>query len=629
MGSILLNKAIADLKQHWNYGSLRPKQESVLTTLSENNRVLALLPTGGGKSLCYQLPSLQLDGITLVISPLIALMEDQVSALKNRKIQAKAIHSGLSNNDIDRLLSNINYDQTKLLYVSPERLRSESFLKRLSQYHIAMLAVDEAHCISQWGHDFRPAYQLIKEFIDLKKPDRIIALTGTANDNTIAEICEQLTIPQTAIVRDSFLRDNIKLNLNKSKDKMNDLLKLVKLTHAKTIIYTRSRRNVEMIASFLRSHHINATYYHAGLSFGAKKKIQEQFLKTKTQVIASTNAFGMGIDIPDIAQIIHYDIPPSLEEYYQEIGRAGRNGAMSSASLLYNSSDLTYHQSRASSEFPSFDSLYSTYSKAHRFYNNLINEGEGKRGPLNLIPLAKYIGKGSRTVLNQLQALSKLNCLSIDDNPRDIHNIRYAVTPRNLRQANLEEPLSSVRDYLMRHYADHVDEWNKINVDRMAVRLKKNREQVIGYFQQLKSKRLINHHCLPQGLIITFNEGRLNQKDFSYKAKRYAKLKQIKEDRLTAMLGYINTDGCLNEYLLGYFNEDHPNQCELCNHCARIDDKPLSKRDLEMMSQAQLTQTLVKAIDNKNHALLSTLQSMSTEGIINLDIQSVLADEGL
>ena len=163
----------------------------------------------------------------------------------------------------------------------------------------------------------------------------------------------------------------------------------------------------------------------------------------------------------------------------------------------------------------------------------------------------------------------------------------------------------------------------------MCIRDRKNREQVIGYFQQLKSKRLINHHCLPQGLIITFNEGRLNQKDFSYKAKRYAKLKQIKEDRLTAMLGYINTDGCLNEYLLGYFNEDHPNQCELCNHCARIDDKPLSKRDLEMMSQAQLTQTLVKAIDNKNHALLSILQSMSTEGIINLDIQSVLADEGL
>ena len=266
-------------------------------------------------------------------------MEDQVSSLRKRGIVAKAIHSGLRNNDIDRLLSNVNYDQTKLLYVSPERLRSDSFLKRLSQYQISMLAIDEAHCISQWGHDFRPAYQLIKEFIDINKPNRIIALTGTANENTIAEICAQLTIPQTAIVQDSFLRDNIKLAVVRSRDKMNDILKQAK-TSAKTIIYTRSRRNVEMIASFLKSHGIRAAHYHAGLSFSDKTAIQDQFLKGEIQVVASTNAFGMGIDIPDIAQIVHYDIPPSLEEYYQEIGRAGRNGAMSSAILLYDDSDL-------------------------------------------------------------------------------------------------------------------------------------------------------------------------------------------------------------------------------------------------------------------------------------------------
>ena len=235
MGSISINKAVADLKKHWNYSSLRPKQEEVITALSNENKVLALLPTGGGKSLCYQLPALQLDGITLVISPLIALMEDQVNALKKRGIVAKAIHSGLRNNDIDRLLSNVIYDQTKLLYVSPERLRSDSFLKRLSQYQISMLAVDEAHCISQWGHDFRPAYQMIKEFIDVNRPNRIIALTGTANENTIAEICAQLTIPQTAIVQDSFLRDNIMLTVSKSKDKMNDILKQVKEFSAKTI----------------------------------------------------------------------------------------------------------------------------------------------------------------------------------------------------------------------------------------------------------------------------------------------------------------------------------------------------------------------------------------------------------
>ena len=628
MGSISINKAVADLKQHWNYSSLRPKQAEVITALSNENKVLALLPTGGGKSLCYQLPALQLDGITLVISPLIALMEDQVSSLRKRGIVAKAIHSGLRNNDIDRLLSNVNYDQTKLLYVSPERLRSDSFLKRLSQYQISMLAIDEAHCISQWGHDFRPAYQLIKEFIDINKPNRIIALTGTANENTIAEICAQLTIPQTAIVQDSFLRDNIKLAVVRSRDKMNDILKQAK-TSAKTIIYTRSRRNVEMIASFLKSHGIRAAHYHAGLSFSDKTAIQDQFLKGEIQVVASTNAFGMGIDIPDIAQIVHYDIPPSLEEYYQEIGRAGRNGAMSSAILLYDDSDLRYHQSRVTSEFPSFDSLYSTYSKVHRYFDNLINEGEGKRRPLNLISLAKSVGIGSRVLLNQLQALSKLNCHSIDDNPRDIHSIKYAVSPRLLREANLDESLKGVLDFLMRHYANHADEWNKINVDSMAKGLKKNPELILKSFSQLKAKRLINYHCLDQGLVITFNEGRLNRKDFSYKANRYTKLKQIKEDRMNAMKGYINCEACLNEYLLKYFNEDHPDNCSLCNHCLSANLMTISKRDIERMTQAELEQTLVQAMEEKNHALLKQLQSMSSEGIISLDIRSVLADETL
>ena len=629
MGSISINKAVADLKKHWNYSSLRPKQEEVITALSNENKVLALLPTGGGKSLCYQLPALQLDGITLVISPLIALMEDQVNALKKRGIVAKAIHSGLRNNDIDRLLSNVIYDQTKLLYVSPERLRSDSFLKRLSQYQISMLAVDEAHCISQWGHDFRPAYQMLKEFIDVNRPNRIIALTGTANENTIAEICAQLTIPQTAIVQDSFLRDNIKLTVSRSKDKMNNILKQVRKASAKTITYTRSRRNVEMIATFLKSHGISAAHYHAGLSFSDKTAIQNQFLKGEIQVVASTNAFGMGIDIPDIAQIIHYDIPPSLEEYYQEIGRAGRNGAMSSAILLYDDSDLRYHQSRVTSEFPSFDSLYSTYSKVHRYFDNLINEGEGMRRSLKLVPLAKSVGIGSRVLLNQLQALSKLNCLTIDDNPRDIHSIKYAVSPRVLREANLDKSLNSLLEFLMRHYADHADEWNKINVDHIADRLKKIPDVIVTSLNQLKSKRLINYHCLDQGLVITFNEGRLNRKDFSYKANRYTKLKQIKEDRMKAMLGYINCEACLNEYLLKYFNEDHPDKCSLCNHCLSANLMTISKRDIERMTRDELVQTLVQAVEEKNHALLKQLQSMASEGIISLDIKSALADETL
>jgi len=629
LGSISINRAIADLIQHWNYNSLRPKQEEVITALSNQNKVLALLPTGGGKSLCYQLPALQLEGLTLVISPLIALMEDQVNALKKRGIVAKAIHSGLSSKDIDRLLSNINYDQTKLLYVSPERLRTESFLKRLSQYQISMLAVDEAHCISQWGHDFRPAYQMINKFITINKPDKIIALTGTANENTIAEICSELTIPKTAIVKDSFLRDNIKLNVTKSKDKMNDILKLVKKIPAKTIVYTRSRRNVEMIASFLKSHNIRASHYHAGLSFSDKNTIQDQFLRGERQVIASTNAFGMGIDIPDIAQIIHYDIPPSLEEYYQEIGRAGRNGAMSRASLLYDDSDLSYHKSRVISEFPSFDSLYSTYSKVHRYYNNLINEGEGKRRALKLVHLAQALGIGSSILLNQLQALSKLNCLTIDDNPRDVHSIKYTLSPRDFREMNLDETLSDVRDFLMRHYADQADEWNKVNVESMARKMQTNPDQIIGYLNHLKAKRTIKYHCLDQGLIITFNEGRLNKKDFSHKANRYTKLRQIKEDRMDAMQGYINCQGCLNSYLLQYFNEKHPDHCKLCNNCLAFNLKVRSMQDIEAMTRAELKQTLLQAVEDKDHTLLKQLQTMSSEGIINLDIKSVLADEAL
>lgn len=410
---------------------------------------------------------------------------------------------------------------------------------------------------------------------------------------------------------------------------MNELLRHLNDPVPKTIIYTRSRRNVEMISTFLKSHSIRAEYYHAGLSFSDKKKIQDRFLKSDIEVIASTNAFGMGIDIPDVTQILHYDIPPSLEEYYQEIGRAGRDGTMSKAVLIYDEADVKYHDSRLLSEFPPFDKLYSCYSKVHRFYNNLINEGEGRKQALDILSLSKYVGKGSRDVHKQLEALSKLNCISLEDNPRDVHCIKYAVSPRNLREIYLTGELAQLRDYLMRQYVDSPDEWIKIQIENIAKRIKLSPDKVIELIKQLKQKRLINHHLLPQGPLIIFNEGRLNQKDFNYKSKRYTKLKELKEERMSSMAAYIKCERCLNEYLLGYFNEDHPDNCDLCHNCLNRDSQEMSRKDIEDMDNHQLTQTLNTAMKEKDQRLLNILQSMAGEGIISLDIASTLEDEGL
>ena len=612
MVHIDIEKAVQHLRVYWGYDQLRIKQVTALNALNQHQHILVLMPTGGGKSLCYQLPALQLNGLTIVVSPLIALMDDQVKRLRDNGIKAVAIHSGQSHHDIDRIISNLKFDDTKLVYVSPERLQSSRFITLISAHEISMMVVDEAHCISQWGHDFRPAYKTIHSFIEVVKPNVVLGLTGTANASTIQEICEELKINQEGVIRDSFLRKNITIDVRHSEDKLKDLIRIIGEGRSKSIIYSRSRRNVEMISSYLNDHHINASYYHAGISYKLKKSIQNQFLQGKVKVIVATNAFGMGVDIADISKVIHYDIPPSLEEYYQEIGRAGRNGALSEAVMLYSEMDRQNLHLRFTEEFPDIDQLYSAYRRIHLYYNHDLNQGEGKKYPLDILKMSKSLNHRVRHLNLVLKALSLLGCMSTDLNPKEQWYIKYLQDVRALRGMTLSGPLDELKLLLLRKYITTKGEWIKVDIVSMAQKLNTSIESIKGRIIELSKQSIIQSYTLPEGPILFFNEGRLNKIDFRYKSGKYNKLKRIKERRVLAMQEYINIDSCYNRLLLSYLDEELDRPCGICQNCHV---RPLEVTDdntIINMDTDQLKTAIINAMEQKNAVFLRKVQSLAS-----------------
>ena len=615
MNRIDIDRALSDLNNQWGYENLRPKQKEVLQIMNEKSTLVALLPTGGGKSLCYQLIALQMPGITLVISPLISLMEDQIRTLKDKNIKAAAIHSGHHYRDIGRILDNCRFGDTKILYVAPERLESDTFNSRIAGIDISLLAVDEAHCISQWGYDFRPSYRRIKDFIKTHKPTRVMALTGTANQKTLIDISNQLAIDPSHVVKDSFLRKNIFISVIKENDKLNAILSMVIDQYPKTIIYTRSRRRVEMIASFLKKNNIAAQYYHAGLSYKNKKTIQQEFLRSKIKVLAATNAFGMGIDIPDIDLIIHYDIPPSMEEYYQEIGRAGRSQQQSRATLLYSDADIQNQVKRLQTEFPTIGNLYKTYSKLHRQYGHQLNEGQGRAYTLNLSSLSKTIKELPRSLYAQLKALQNLSAISLGDNLNDEHHIKFTVGIRALRALKIDPITQEFLDRLLRSYSYAQGEWFTLS----HLDLMNNSKSYIQNLESLARKNVIRHSFMPSGPTITFLEGRVTEKDFMLKKARYELLKSHKSDRWSSIRSFINHEACRNQFILSYFNESYSHRCLNCDSCNNS-LRTYSKDELIQMSKDSLNQVVSDAYHNKETQQLRLIQSLVDEKLLPINI---------
>ena len=562
-----IEKARNLLQKYWKYSDFRIHQREVLDKLFNEWRIIGLLPTGGGKSICYQVPSLLFEGITIVISPLISLMEDQVEALKSIGIKAEALHSGHHIKDIDRILDNCIYGDIKLLYVSPERLSQELFRTRVRQMIISMIAIDEAHCISQWGHDFRPSYLQIGAFIEEFQPAYCIALTATATEKVITEIQLNLFKDQVALIRGSFIRHNIKIHFHHSENKVARVRELVQKQN-KSIVYARNRRLVQMIAQVLSNQGVAAQFYHAGLSYKEKKKIQSEFKDSKLQAVVATNAFGMGIDVSDVRQVIHYDIPPSVEEYYQEIGRAGRDGLASEAHFLISNDDLKFNADRVAEQFPPFDFCCKIYKGMHVFYNIGLNEGMGKALSLNYKSLSEYLKEPVKKVLSVLRFWQKIGFweLSFDDKKR--HFVQFNLPPNEVRSMISQAvKYSNLLDYMVRNNEFIFSEWVEINLGKIGKKINLTTEELELIFQALRSERIVKLRTLDAGPRILVLKNRYRVSDLSDFKMKYDFLKNTSRRRAEDMHGLIHSKQCRMNYILNYFGETTNVNCGNCDRC--------------------------------------------------------------
>ena len=561
------------LKQYWGHETFRPLQEDIINQVLQKKDVLALLPTGGGKSLCYQFPALLMNGVCLVISPLIALMKDQVDLLQKKDIKADFINSTLSKSAIDRILDNAIYGKTKILYLSPERIQSELFQERLKKMNVSFIAVDEAHCISQWGYDFRPSYLNLNILRELKPNASLMAVTASATPKVVEDIQKKLAFKHTNVIRQSFKRSNIHYRIIQCEDKLAVLEKVLKKEC--TIIYVRSRRNAELISKKLNGIGISSHHYHAGLDTAYRNQIQSDWMNNQFQIMVATTAFGMGIDKSDVRTVIHYDLPESLESFYQESGRAGRDGLPSYSISLMEMNDGENLLNRITSSFPHVNDLQKTYQQFCNTHQIPIGYDDDNSFEVDIDYISSKLNLSRKTVYYCFKQLSENGYLSeIQEG-----NSSYLIFKSDLieidRFIEKYHQHKKVIHYVMRSYPFSIGKEIKISERMIASRSEMDMEKVI---QSLK----IMHQY---GLITYFKSEKLPKVKLEIPRIKSSKIHLSKNTQhnfkrqvhlAEMMLQYSNENlKCRNQILLSYFGESNTNPCLKCDNC----DKKVSGKN--------------------------------------------------
>jgi ATP-dependent DNA helicase RecQ len=570
-GSLI--KPVDVLKKYWGYPQFRSLQEDIINNVLEGKHTLALMPTGGGKSICFQVPGMILEGMTIVVSPLIALMKDQVEQLKRRNIEAAAIVSGMHQHEIDIALDNCIYGKTKFLYVSPERLKSDLFIERLRQMNVNMLAIDEAHCISQWGYDFRPSYleiAAIRETIGIKKP--VLALTATATPNIQNDILTKLEIENAATFRKSFARPNLSYKCIETPDKIRVMFDKINSVSGSVIVYARSRKNTKVFADILEKKGIDAYHYHAGLSAQARQKIQNDWIKNKFKVIVATNAFGMGIDKPDVRLVIHIDLPDSLEAYYQEAGRAGRDEKYAEGIILFQEKDIQSLESKTKARFPELDTLRQIYTAVCNYYQLALGSGEMQSFSLNLSDLGKKFNIPALTLYYGIKELEKHGYLQFEEKASSVSTLNILVDNTELYRFQVANPrYDHFIKTLVRIYGGELfSSYLRISEDRIASRALMTHNQVIDALQILTDRQIVDYIPGTEHPKITFllprqntHQGFITQKMLDLDRERYF-------ERMNHMLNYTRLQNtCRTNYFQEYFGEEKYSECGICDNCQK------------------------------------------------------------
>ena len=556
------------LKEYWGYGSFRPMQEEIIQASLEGKDVLAILPTGGGKSVCFQVPGLLTEGVILVITPLVALMKDQVQNLEERGIRAMAVHAGLSRHEVDLVLNNAAYGGCKFLYLSPERLGTRLFQSYLDILDIGRIVVDEAHCISQWGYDFRPDYLRIGD-LRARTDAPVIALTATATPSVASDIMDKLCFKEPLVLRSGFERPNLSYIVRRTEDKLSQLLNVCRGVPGSGIIYARNRRKCEEISSFLQSQGISASYYHAGLGTATRSERQAAWKEGSIAVMVCTNAFGMGIDKADVRFVAHYDLPDSPEAYFQEAGRAGRDGGRSYALLLWNGTDVRRSAQLESVSFPPLDFIEDIYHKLHISFGIPYDTGGGRQLKFSLDDFCTRYGLQRAPVFHALKYLERAGHLTYSEEVDIQTKVRITADRRALYDIDLPDPMmADLLEVLMRSYSGIFAFLQTIDEEYVAGRLRTSVPHLREVLYGLSLEHVISYVPAAHSDVIVLHHDRLRPGNVDLMPSRFAMLKENYHTRSQAMLEYASeTSECRSRFLLRYFGQEESSDCGTCDVC--------------------------------------------------------------
>ncbi len=562
------------LKEYWGYDSFRPMQEDIVNTALEDRDVLAILPTGGGKSVCFQVPVMMREGTAIVVTPLIALMKDQVQNLNDRGIRALCINAGMTRREVDTALNNALYGDYKFLYVSPERLGTPLFKGYVSEMNVSYIVVDEAHCISQWGYDFRPDYLQIGKLRELVDAP-VIALTATATPQVADDIMERLGFKDKCLIKSGFERPNLSYIVRQCEDKLGQLLNICNGVQGTGIVYVRSRKKTEELAAFLESNGISSSFYHAGLGPDSRAQRQEKWKSGEIRVMACTNAFGMGIDKPDVRFVVHFDVPDCPEAYFQEAGRGGRDGKRSFAVLLWNSSDIRRMKQIAAASFPSLEYIEDIYHKVHAFYNIPYDTGAGRQIKFNLEEFCKHFKLQYSSVYYSIVYLDRTGHWSFSEDIDIDTRVQIIVDRNDLYDIEFPDPrMMRLLELFMRRYTGLFSYPVPIDENYIASQTGVQVPMLRQLLYQLSLQHVIRYVPCDHATVIFLHHDRLRPKNVNLEPQRYELLRSASMGRMEKMMDYVSqTDTCRSAYLLEYFGQTESADCGTCDVC-RAESRP-------------------------------------------------------
>lgn len=575
------------LKQYWGYDKFRGIQEDIIRSIGEGRDTLGLMPTGGGKSITFQVPALAQEGLCLVITPLIALMKDQVRNLRERGIKATAIYSGMTHEEIVIALENCIFGNYKFLYVSPERLDTEIFQIKLRSMHVSLITVDESHCISQWGYDFRPAYLKIADIRQLLPGVPVIALTATATPEVVSDIQQRLQFRQENVFRMSFERKNLAYVVRHTEDKESELLHILQHVDGSGIVYTRNRKKTKEISLFLNRNHITATFYHAGLNDETKDSRQKAWLKGEFRVMVATNAFGMGIDKPDVRVVIHADVPDSPEAYFQEAGRAGRDGMKAYAVLLFCARDKITLKQRVSDTFPEKSYIRKIYEDINFYYQMAMGDGRGCTFAFNIDEFCRNFKHFPVQTDSALKILTRAGYLEYTDEQDNASRIMFTITKEELyRIREQSEDTEKLIRILLRSYTGLFTDYAYISEDNLSTRSGLSKQQIYETLLSLSRQHILHYIPAKKTPYIIYTRERQETERVYLSKEVYEDRKESYVQRINAMIEYAESENrCRSRMLLRYFGEKNEHNCGQCDVCLQQHQSGLKSGEFEAISQ--------------------------------------------